>query len=575
MESNAGEPGYRRERYARRGERLAVPAILAALALLAGLAALLPAGPAQERTGTEYLLAAQQPHERTPVGDMIDIEDAWAIEDTRNEAGGGILVQKMFNGESALGYDAGSDTFYCTLGMENEMDWPELALSVQDAPGVTVVWIDDYAYDDCAEAIREGYRYELLAYTETEYAYFGVVFTGLPIIAWHSYDADTPIGEEYVPGYGSVSAAGYEAVSSAAKMHTRGGGFPKPVDKLSYRLEFHELSRKGRDRTREVGVLGMEPDSDWLLVSQASDSTVMRSHLCWKLWSRWNEGEAVPCQLDSRMIELFVDDEYMGLYELMPRIRPEKELERIGGSTATDYVYRAFKRADKNYQGRERLVIDRLDTISTVAELRHAPAGFSEETAIRLFEPYVQLNTYGEAALSDEAFADLALSVVDMRQAMSYFLYFHACQLIRDNVENNRYIWMLREDGGYRMMITPWDMDNGLGCTDEIKGDDIIFLGLTMEQRLLDLNVGGCRELMWEIWEEKKNTLLTEDAIYAWIRGEEAYINASGAYLRESERWYGEAQELNLSQMYENELAYIGTIDAYLRELWPLGARGE
>ena len=49
----------------------------------------------------------------------------------------------------------------------------------------------------------------------------------------------------------------------------------------------------------------------------------------------------------------------------------------------------------------------------------------------------------------------------------------------------------------------------------------------------------------------------------------EEEVNASGAYLRESERWYGEAEELNLSEMYENELSYIGLIDSYLRELWP------
>lgn len=86
---------------------------------------------------------------------------------------------------------------------------------------------------------------------------------------------------------------------------------------------------------------------------------------------------------------------------------------------------------------------------------------------------------------------------------------------------------------------------------------------------MLDLNVDGCRDILWSIWEEKKETLLTETALYAWIRGEEAYINASGAYLRESEKWYGEAEELNLSEMYENELSYIGLIDSYLRELWP------
>ena len=166
MESDHEAVQYRRESYPRRGERLAIPVILAALVLLAALMLALPEGE-EQATGTEYLLAANAAHERTPVGEMIDIEDEWAIEDERQEAQAP-LVRSMVNGDSALGHDAGSDTFYCTLGVEHEDDWPELALSVQDAPGVTVCWIDDYAYDFCADAIREGYRYELLAYTDTE-----------------------------------------------------------------------------------------------------------------------------------------------------------------------------------------------------------------------------------------------------------------------------------------------------------------------------------------------------------------------------------------------------------------------
>ena len=165
--------------------------------------------------------------------------------------------------------------------------------------------------------------------------------------------------------------------------------------------------------------------------------------------------------------------------------------------------------------------------------------------------------------------------MVDTRQALSYFLFFHACQLTQDSLYNNRYIWMLREGEGYRMVITPWDMDYALGNRAEMKEGNIIFFGQTMEERMLDLNVDGCREILWSIWEEKKNTLLTEDALYAWIRGKEAYINASGAYLRESERWYGEAEELNLSEMYEEELSYIRTIELYLKELWPLEAQEE
>lgn len=556
---------YRQERYPRRGERLAIPAILLALLLLAGLTVLLPEGREDVPTELAYLYAAAEAHERTAVGGLIDIEDAWAIEDERQEAQAP-LVRSMVNGDSALGYDAGSDTFYCTLGVEHEDDWPELALSVEDAPGVTVVWIDDYAYDFCADAVREGYRYELLAYTDTEYAYFGVVFTGLPIITWHTYDETEPIGDEYVQGRASVSSAQHEAVNSAAQIHLRGGSFPLPMDKPSYRLEFHELSRKGQDKNSDYAVLGMEPDSDWLLLSVARDRTTMINHLCWKMWSMWNEGEPVPMQLGS---EMFVNDEYKGMYELMPCIRVEKEIERVGGNLITDCVSRAIKRYEDNFEACERPLIDFRKSIDTMLEVRWAPEHFSEERVRQIFEAYEQLELSGAIALSDEAFTELAQSVVDTRQAMSFFLFFHVCRLSADNLSNNRYIWMLREDDGYRMMITPWDMDNGFCNTAEIISDDIIYMGLTMEERMLDLNVGGCRDVLWSIWEEKKETLLTETALYAWIRGEEEYINSSGAYLRESEKWYGEAEELDLSEMYERELGHIGTVEVFLRELWP------
>lgn len=557
---------YRRESYGRGRERIAALVLLAALALLAVLALAVPQG-AEQATGTEYLLAANAKHERTPVGSLIDIEDAWALEDERSEAEAP-LVRCLFNGESALGYDAGSDTFYCTLGMESGQDWPELALSVQDAPGVSVVWIDDYAYDFCDEAIAEGYRYELLAYTDTEYAYFGMVFTGLPIVSWHTYEADTPIGREYVQGHASVSATGYDAINSAAQIHERGSGFGRPIEKHAYRLEFHEMSRKGRDRTSDVGVLGMEPDSDWLLVSNPVDKTVLSNHLCWEMWNMWTEGEVVPCRLNSEMIELFVNDEYMGMYELLQCVRVEDELERVGGNLSTDCVYKPIKRPD--YTVGERPILDYSDTIYARIEVRYAPESFSEERVIETFENYEQLELMLVPPLPDEEFIELAQSVVDVRQVVSYYLFFQVCQLPEDNVNNNRYIWMIREGDGYRMMITPWDMDFGLGKKDEDDKPDCIYIGMPMEERLLTLNVNNSREILWSIWNEKKNTLLTEEALYAWIRGKEEYINASGAYLRETERWYGEAETLDLASLYENELEYINTIELYLKELWPL-----
>jgi len=136
-----------------------------------------------------------------PVEAMIDIEAAWEIEDTREEAWEPLAVG-MRNGNDELGFDAQSNTFYCTLGMELGDSWPQIDLFAKAAGGdesLRIAWIDDYSYDFPADSIRDGWRYELLAYTDTAYQYIGLVFTGLPIVNL-AVEEGTEIAEAYVPG---------------------------------------------------------------------------------------------------------------------------------------------------------------------------------------------------------------------------------------------------------------------------------------------------------------------------------------------------------------------------------------
>ena len=190
--------------------------------------------------------------------------------------------------------------------------------------------------------------------------------------------------------------------------------------------------------------------------------------------------------------------------------------------------------------------------------------------AERLIAVYSLLNE--EDTLDDEAFAALAEEVVDIRQVMEYYLFFQACALRSDNVSNNLYIWYVLRDGDYRILLSPWDMDYGLPYTEGFVIEPVNTMHVLL-RRMLDLDVGGCRAILWSLWEEKKETLLSEESIYAWIRGEEEYINASGAYQREYQRWYGEAYGLDLTHMYENEVEHIGAIEDRLRELWQLEAQ--
>lgn len=504
----------------------------------------------------------------------LDIEEIWALEDARTEAEG-YLVSSMKNGDAPLGYDADSGTFYCTLGEGRAEDWPQVALSAWGAENLHVVFVDDYTYDYCSDAIREGYRYELMAYTDTEYAYFGLVFTALPVV---SLDPDChfmDIGyDEDVGTLVSISSADYETVQGAALVHQRGGRFYRGIDKNSYRLEFHELNTHQGDAKREVSVLGMEADTDWLLISSPVDKTAIRNQISWEIWKDWNkDGDLGINVLETRLVELFVEDEYLGLYQLMQRIDVEEELVRMGGDLSTDMIARKIQ--PNNLGTRPTMYLG--ESEPWAAELRYVPAGMSEDEAFKLMKDLALLEERAMKAkvvLSDEDFEREVLEHIDIRSLMNYFLFFQAMSLGYDNVTNNVYIWVLfDDDGGYKYYLSPWDMDAGfmkLRTNPNGSDDDEINLWMYLPMRILDLDIGNSRAIAWEIWQEKRATILEESVLYQRIEDMESRINASGAYLRETERWRGGAQELDLSEMKSVACYHQNTIELNLRELWPV-----
>jgi len=508
-------------------------------------------------------------HADAPVEPMMELEDAWAIEDTRAETEGE-LVAGMMNGDMELGYDRESRTFYCTLGMNEDGDWPELALAAQPSPGaenLRVAWIDDYSYDYSTDAISEGYRYELMAYTDTEYAYFGVVFTGLPIVTLHVDGGYEALGETYTPARVAVSAAGYEAINSSANVHLRGGGFPIQYPKVSFRVELCGISNKGRLEKVSREVLGMESDTDWLLISNVSDRSRVRNHMGWQFWKDWNPDGDAFALLESRLVEVFADDTYMGLYQLMQRVDAEREFERMGGSLDTDVGMRIITKMNVE----SRPYVDRLEDCSYVAELRYKPAYMSTKTALEVFEPYHTLNKLDQKQgyADDAAFEQAVLAHVDIRKTLEYFVFAQAVSFGHDNTRNNVYLWAMKDDGDYVYHLSPWDMDRIFHpvFTDN---DNQINLWYPPVVRMLDLNVGGCREILWEIWNEKKAELLSGDALYQRFMDMEDTVNASGAYRRDMLRWEDTDVNLDMTEYSAYVIAHQNVVEHYFNELWPV-----
>ena len=491
---------------------------------------------------------------------IMEIEEIWQIEDTRTESEN-LLVRTMYCDEYELGFDEQSNTFYCSLGKNGE-EWPQISLYASGTEELQVGWVDDYTFDSCAEAIREGYQYELFAYTNDEYSYFNLVFTGLPIVTLH-VDEGLDIGEEYIPARATVFGRGFDVFDSAALVHTRGGGYEKPIDKYSYRLEFHDEQGYGRDKKTKKSVLGMEADSDWLLLGNASDQSAVRNYLAFDLWKKWNPDGALTV-LENRMVELFVNNEYVGLYQIMQRVSPEREIIKAGGRVETDCAVRVI--APHNTD--DKPVMDLMDKMGYCVEYQHEPSGDAKRVFGNL-EEYVLMN---QRDLDDQTFLDLVKKHVDVEDMMSYYLFLQAAILQSDNIYNNHFVWMFWENGRYVYRLSPWDMDFAFSGVFQEDGSLMVKFprAPVVAARMLDLDIMDSRKIFHTIWEQKRETILADDALEEWMLGIEEEINASGAYLRESEKWYGNAQELNLKERLYFLNNQMGVIQDYLDYIWPV-----
>ena len=315
----------------------------------------------------------------------------------------------------------------------------------------------------------------------------------------------------------------------------------------------------------------MEADTDWILLANAQDRTAVRNALCFDMWRRWNAGSPALNMLEDRMVEVFVQDEYMGLYQLIQRIDPQKELIRIGGNPDTDSAVRAVGFVNIG----EKPTLNLPEAAPKWVEYRYD----GQNQPMRAFSRYMnyaRLNLRefhfldSGSYLSDDEFIALAQECVPAEELLSFFLFMQVCNL-SDNVFNNLYIWAVDRGETVKYYLSPWDMDWSLNTplaeNDTIPTD--MELSLYLPCRMLDLDVLDSRRIVNRIWQERSERLLTSEEIYNWIIGMEEMINDSGAYLRETKKWYREAQLLNLADIEFYTESRIENIGRALLEMWP------
>ena len=468
----------------------------------------------------------------SPYAPVVDrapenIEEIWEIEDAREESDIP-LVTALENHGVPLAYDAPSNTFYCTLGLENGETWPELHITAPDAPQVRLRFVDDYSYDWCSDALRDGYVYQGIAYTDTAFSYFDVVFTGLPQLTIDTKGQEITTEDSNI--FVTMAAFGEEPLASTARIHLRGAS-TLHFEKQGYKLEFTR-ERDGGAKKIEVNAPGFGAANDIALLPCRHDETKMRDKLNWDMWAQLKQDDEPFGARKTGYVELFKDGEYFGLYLMVEPVDIKEEMAFAGDDRLmSDGVYRT---AALNFS-RDREYYKHPYRANAGYELYYAPAGADTfDKRFALLMPYIELIQTED----DEEFARRALEMFDLEDMLTYSLLMQG-GAIADNFFNNMYRWAHPvQDGGVRYTLGPWDLDMSWGFEqDEIGEEFERWLYFPVLDRMLSLDAGGIRQMAHDIWQQLRSSVLSLEYLESKIGEYTMLLGESGALMRDAERW--------------------------------------
>ena len=487
------------------------------LKLLLGMAALACAIGLTVKYGSAY---------RPVVEPVREIEAIWAIEDEREESEEPLVTRLFCNGAEAA-YDAESNTFYCTLGLENGEKWPEIKLTTDKnvGGGLTLCFVDDYAYDACADAIREGYAYQIMAYTDEAYSYSDVVFTGLPILSLHTAEEITT---EDTPAALNLAFGNGERLEANARAHLRGNASLVRLDKHSYKVEFTR-TEDGKKKIPQ-NVPGLGQTDEIILLAMGFDPNMVRDRLSWSMIERiWPKDEAFA-PVGREYAEVFVNDAYQGAYLMMVPFDWRAEIEKAGaGSAQRDSLYRSV--------------------IAAVNKGRPIDEGYELFIAPDAENPFAGLQTYlrlDDGDMDDETFCREAAAHIDVPSLMRYTLLVQGMALC-DNIFNNMYVWAHETAAGVVYRFIPWDMD--LSWEKEPGAYWDCWMIDALACRVIELDVSGARGELAAQWKRMSEAGFTIDAVREELALYQHELTDSGAFLRDAERWGKEQEEMDVSQI--------------------------
>ncbi|RZJ93721.1 MAG: hypothetical protein EOO60_04680, partial [Hymenobacter sp.] len=382
---------------------------------------------------------------------------------------------------------------------------------------------------------------------------YTVYFTKLPII--HINTRYRIVDAPNVYATFSMSESNGALTTSNLGIEIRGGN-SQSYDKKSYELSFwaDTLGTTSRD----VKLLGMRTDNKWNLQAMYNEPLRVNSKVANELWQEISKLSYQAKEPDAKngiataYAEVFVNDEYRGIYALTERIdKKQLKLKKYSNSIKGELY--------KGSQWGGAVTFTELPDFNNANnywggfEYKH-PEEYTDWTNLYDFVNFVKTST-------DAEFMKQYQSRFELRNAVDYYIFLNVLRAT-DNYGKNLYI--AKYNVGEPYFYVPWDLDgvfgnNWMGLNDNTT-DDIVTNGF-YKRLNQDCSASGFRSLLGRRWAELRAKVLTPEYIMAKFAANNAYLQTNSVYQREQAVWpgfrYDQTQLTYVATWLTKRLAYL------------------
>ena len=360
-----------------------------------------------------------------------------------------------------------------------------------------------------------------------------------------------------VHGVIHVADADGNVITMHAGLKIRGTS-SQQYDKKSYRVELwaDETGTVMADTT----FLGMRSDDDWNLEAMWAQPLRLRDKVANELWMEMytlsyaaSEPDALP-GIRMEYADLFINDEYMGVYTLTERMdRKQLALRKYNGEIR-GLLYKGNGPGAPTFED-----LPAYDNTQDTWDNYEWVYPNESDTAINWNHLYSFTNFVMNA--SDNVFNAQYGAQFDKANAIDYYLFINALMAM-DNMGRNLFLARYKKTSTY--MYLPWDLDAiwGLDTDGNPTYNTSGLMSNGFYDRLMnDCTTNGFVATAQTRYSALRRNILTKNHIMELVQNQYDALVESGAYDREHEAWpdftVDESQLTYMSNWLDDRFSYL------------------